>query len=296
MAKTNTGIRETAIMGPECRETFLPISLPELTILRKKGVSFSGISSMRGQYEMRRQNPICHHILYTLKGSGWLRTGSIETILTPMQLWISPSGLPHEFGLHGDCWDTVWCALKDQPPWNIISKIGPCVRNSIMGERFRFIMGEIIWEIQTHDMYTNSSAHLLSEFFLLHLERELNLSEDFSEHETLNKLHLLFSQVATKVQYPWNVNDLANESGLFISPDYFARLCVQHLGTTPMRIVTKLRMDRAKEFLLHTNYTLQMISELVGYKNPFAFSSAFKHWQGCSPRKFRDLEKHEESM
>ena len=54
-----------------------------------------------------------------------------------------------------------------------------------------------------------------------------------------------------------------------------------------MKIVSQLRMECAIELLHSSNYSILQISELVGYVNYFAFSTAFKRWHGVAPREYQ---------
>ena len=54
-----------------------------------------------------------------------------------------------------------------------------------------------------------------------------------------------------------------------------------------MRLVLRLRMQRAESMLQSTDEPVAAIAARVGYENPFAFSVAFKRWSRQSPRAFR---------
>lgn len=56
------------------------------------------------------------------------------------------------------------------------------------------------------------------------------------------------------------------------------------------KYLTKLRMNEAKCLLLSSpEMEVQKIGELVGYKNAFYFSRAFKTYTGMHPSEFRTL-------
>lgn len=286
MADYSKNIRETLIIGPECQEHFLPLS--RLEYLRKHGVCFAGTSILRGEYEIRRKTNNAHLVHYTLRGQGWLKRGGKKTVLKPGQVWISAEGTPQEYGLKGEMWEILWFDLVNQPPWTIISEIGTRVRQSGMGKRFQEVMNSLIWESQTNHMHAERIIQLCSEMTLSYLEREFAVEYDEDEYIVTNKLHnLFFYRVKAQVRSPWSVGRLAEQSGLYVSPTHFSRLCVQHLNISPMKMVTKLRMERAVELLHSSNFPIQQIAELVGYENYFAFSTAFKRWSGSSPREFR---------
>lgn len=67
-----------------------------------------------------------------------------------------------------------------------------------------------------------------------------------------------------------------------------------YLGTTFKKItqhsllqyLTNVRMDKAKDLLANTDYSITEISELVGYSDVFYFSKKFKAIHGCSPKEY----------
>jgi AraC-like DNA-binding protein len=67
----------------------------------------------------------------------------------------------------------------------------------------------------------------------------------------------------------------------------FYRQVARYQGLRPMEMVARLRMQRVEEMLRNTDYTLERIAPLVGYKTAFALSRAFKRRIGCCPREYR---------
>ncbi len=57
--------------------------------------------------------------------------------------------------------------------------------------------------------------------------------------------------------------------------------------TTPIRMITDLRMEKAKQLLLNTDLPIYTIAESCGYDNIYYFSNTFKKHCGISPREFR---------
>ena len=80
---------------------------------------------------------------------------------------------------------------------------------------------------------------------------------------------------------------MADSAGLHICSDFFTRLCKRHLGQTPLQLVATVRMSRAAELLVCTNYKLQVIADMVGYGTAFSLSAAFKRYYGVSPAAYR---------
>lgn len=59
------------------------------------------------------------------------------------------------------------------------------------------------------------------------------------------------------------------------------------LGTTPIKYVTALRLEKAKKLLVETNLTLDQISECCGYQNGFYLSRVFKNNYLMTPKQYR---------
>ncbi len=80
------------------------------------------------------------------------------------------------------------------------------------------------------------------------------------------------------------LEELANNAGLSVS--HYSRLFKKYTGHSPIDYLTLLRMDRAKELLLLSDYKLKSIANSVGYEDEFYFSRIFKKIVGLSPSGF----------
>ena len=52
--------------------------------------------------------------------------------------------------------------------------------------------------------------------------------------------------------------------------------------------VTGIRIDKAKELLMHSDYTMKEIGIMVGYTDPNYFSRSFKKNVGVTPTEFKE--------
>lgn len=59
-------------------------------------------------------------------------------------------------------------------------------------------------------------------------------------------------------------------------------------GELPNKYLQKLRVQKAKQFLIHTNDSFEYITYLVGYTNASAFRKLFKEMTGLNPGVYRD--------
>ncbi|WP_339287324.1 AraC family transcriptional regulator [Paenibacillus sp. FSL E2-0201] len=62
----------------------------------------------------------------------------------------------------------------------------------------------------------------------------------------------------------------------------------KQVRTSPIDYLIQLRMSKAKNLLLSTDFTLKEIAESVGYTDSYYFSRIFKKYEGVSPTSFKE--------
>ena len=55
----------------------------------------------------------------------------------------------------------------------------------------------------------------------------------------------------------------------------------------PGDYIIKIRLDKAKEFLINNNYPINVIAKNVGYPDALYFSRLFKKYYNISPTNYR---------
>lgn len=83
----------------------------------------------------------------------------------------------------------------------------------------------------------------------------------------------------------FSVTDLADYVSL--NPQYMMRLFKKTMGISVLEYVTGQRMNLAKELLLKTDWSQEVISEKVGYYSSAYFSKVFKRIEGMTPGEYR---------
>ena len=73
----------------------------------------------------------------------------------------------------------------------------------------------------------------------------------------------------------------------FYNPSYFSRTFKKRFGMPPMEYVRRQRMERAKEYLLESDASVEEILRRVGYSDRSAFYHAFSAETGMTPTEFR---------
>ncbi|HEX4340528.1 MAG TPA: AraC family transcriptional regulator [Polyangiaceae bacterium] len=132
-------------------------------------------------------------------------------------------------------------------------------------------------------METSSSAF---RSFALEVQRAASARD---RHLPRNAADARISKAMTLMQSDpakrWTVEELARAVGL--SRAVFARRFSESAGITPLRHLTRLRMELAVALLRDSDASLAEIAVRVGYDSEFAFSRAFKRHHRVSPGVFR---------
>lgn len=85
---------------------------------------------------------------------------------------------------------------------------------------------------------------------------------------------------------PLDVAALARTAA--VSRHHFVRCFAATYGETPMRYLSRRRIERAQDLLRAANLTVTEICVLVGYTSLGSFSSRFRELTGESPVEYRD--------
>jgi AraC-like DNA-binding protein len=73
-----------------------------------------------------------------------------------------------------------------------------------------------------------------------------------------------------------------------VSKYHFIRSFAQVYGETPMRYLSRRRIERAQDLLRSANLTVTEVCMLVGFSSLGSFSSRFRELVGESPTQYRD--------
>ena len=72
-----------------------------------------------------------------------------------------------------------------------------------------------------------------------------------------------------------------------ISPYYFSKIFKEETGEGFVEYLTRIRMEKAKELLATTEYSMKEICSMVGYADPNYFSRSFKKNVGVTPTEYK---------
>jgi transcriptional regulator GlxA family with amidase domain len=90
----------------------------------------------------------------------------------------------------------------------------------------------------------------------------------------------------TRYAEPLDLDALAGAA--HVSRSHFCRRFADAYGETPMRYLTRRRIERAQDLLRSANLTVTEVCMLVGFSSLGSFSSRFRELVGEPPSVYRD--------
>ncbi|WP_163538179.1 AraC family transcriptional regulator [Gracilibacillus sp. YIM 98692] len=233
-------------------------------------------------------------LIVIIDGEGSINIGNKEYSILSKCLYFIPKGVHHSFHFTKD---STTIDFKFQ----ILSeKLESLVYEIDVSEPY--LVGSLLNNVK--EVFKLSIDHLrypdpillyrieveFKAFFLSYLQGNSMMKEDNDGKTPLvnQEIHSDFPIIEylnEHLQSKISLEDIANHFNFH--PHYLIELFRKKLGTTPMNFLQQLRVEKSKEHLEFTNYTISEIADLVGLTAPY-FSRLFKSVEGVSPTEYRE--------
>lgn len=281
-AKEFHTIREIIVWSKQCRELFSPWNLKARWGTH---VAETGISEVYPGYELGRVNPRFHLLVYTESGEGFFYTERHAAAVRKGQVMIVPAGTPFGYVPQGARWRFMWYHLPDNAHWRRLRGVRPAVRRTFLAAPLQQASEGFFRESRKKGRAAKQAAGLYAELIELYLHRELGVGKEPPGSSMAGRLENLWATVRENLTRDWDVGQLADLMGM--TPSHLYRVVRFHTGVSPMKQVTRLRMQHAQELLVTLECPIRVVADMVGYGNEFAFAVAFKRSLGVTPGAFR---------
>lgn len=163
---------------------------------------------------------------------------------------------------------------------------------SISEEKIFYMVDELMRIRSLNNMKENDEDPEVRSFReRLMLERILfiYLFESAKKKETKTTMSLMKETVSyLNEHYMLDIKlpQLAERAGLSVG--HYTVLFKKLTGMTVKSYLLKLRIEKAKQYLVQSNVTAKEVGKRVGFSDYFHFSRSFKKEVGCSPAFFRE--------
>lgn len=144
---------------------------------------------------------------------------------------------------------------------------------------------------QMHFLWQRRGSMVAMRRKILFYELLLAIARDFREQavtgHTTAAIERTIEYMVNHYKEAITLEQLAVMAGL--SPSHYSRLFKRYTSHSPIDYLVHVRMDRAKELLLLSDYRLKAVARSVGYQDEYYFSRLFKKITGIAPSEYADI-------
>ena len=226
---------------------------------------------------------------YTLSGQGMIEVnGEMYPLFSGQAFLVQiPSEHRYFFPAESNHWEFIHITLYGNEVLKafqyINNKMGHVATFHPDSEPIKLLLS-IFQEAANKKITDSYQASALGYSFMMELYRfAQNIGAPTEKWPEQISKAVLFAQ--KQYQQPIGLDDMVEASNL--SKYHFTRLFHKTTNMTPLKYLTKIRMDKAIELLRLTNLPIEEIAHQVGYSNGNYFSKVFHKRVGMSPGQFR---------
>ena len=231
-----------------------------------------------------RNHYLIHHVI-TGKGT-YIAQNQRHELAAGDTFLIYPDTSIHYFADGQDPWEYIWVGFDGIDAKHYVDQMDftpqrPVLRGLHADEVRRLL--EDIYSDYGAGAWRNAAItgrlYLLMAFLVEHASRVPSTRSSGSDcaKDAAN-------YIMTHFEEPITVEGLADFASVSHSSLY--RSFKRRFQMSPKRFLLEYRIERACMLLLDSNYSIQEVSNSVGFEDPFYFSRAFKSVKGVSPRQF----------
>lgn len=183
--------------------------------------------------------------------------------------------------------EVYWVHFSGSEASHILDKIGFADTHTLFcGMSFHYpeLFRQIILELQLkRPCFEELLCFYLQQVFTTIHRSQLEISADkYRNMEDMEAaVHFFNESFTTDI----SIEQYAGKQHMSVS--WFIRSFKHYMGMTPMQYITSIRINKARELLKNTDYSIKEVSALSGYENPLYFSRIFHRQTGYSPSRYR---------
>ncbi|MFP4976613.1 AraC family transcriptional regulator [Paenibacillus sp. CN-4] len=226
-------------------------------------------------------------IHFVLKGKGSLVLGEETYSIGEGQAFLIPANrVAYYQADEQDPWEYSWVGFMGIKSEMYLQNIAISGENPyvIRIEDTAFFHSTIL-EMLRIGSNTLASSLAIQGYLCQILARLVHESEETSGREKLSYSVQAVNYMEKNYNSGIQINEVAQYLG--VHPNYLTAVFKQETGETPKQHLMRVRIKKACELLQQTDYSIQVISNSVGYADQLTFSRAFKHMVGKSPSDYR---------
>lgn len=165
---------------------------------------------------------------------------------------------------------------KDEPNYLIFQ-----LKDSLFAQG---LIEQAMLECFSTDDYANNCAVSMVPLIFAEFLRQSGDSSQFYHY----RMSTDFSTILHYIRHHYQTLSLARLAEEFhYSKPHLCTLIKQNTGVSFTELIRRIRMTRAKDYLINTSLPVRDIADILGYHSADHFSRVFRSTYGCSPHEYR---------
>lgn len=253
----------------------------------------TGIGIKPNQNEIIREKGFHEYqILYCTEGSGIFKTEGKEYKICKGDAFFFRPYVPHEYRPVKSPWKTKWITYSGTSAESIADYLGFGKTDVFTVKKLNDLdmLTTSIYEMCESDV---SDKEIKISWMLYKIIIKLgacrsNIPQNggMTQKEKFQKLAPVIELMKNECSADLSLEVMADEIG--VTPNHLCRLFNQVYGVTPIKYLTQLRINTAKNFLCSQNeMKIGDIALKTGFHDASYFCSVFKKNEGMTPEEFR---------
>lgn len=232
-------------------------------------------------------------LLIPVLGKLEIEINTEKLIINEGEIYLVNSQAIH--GMHHTVDSNIYKGYALQINYDYIKKYYPAIDNHIFIQPNKnikkLILKDVYNIIKAYDNleqfnYVNIESNVLHLIYLLlsNLLEKKNSLNSFSHQD--QRIIKIAQYIDKHYNEEISIKDIADKFNL--SPIYLSRYFKAHLNITIKEYLTSIRLKKARNDLIFTDYSILEIAYMHGFPNPKSFTTAFKKYYLKTPAKYRE--------
>jgi len=262
--------------------------LPLFTTLIPISTGFRTGNNKQIGFNVFRQSENEYFLKYCTSGIGWFECQGKRQVIHAGDLILCNKSVSHSYGTSDvNPWSAYWTYFQSNYMKYLYPKL--LEQNYLI---FKLGYDSLLIRYFKDILQSKSNGYALP--YLFHAAQNLGLLIAHVNMYQISAFNAPEPNYASIINYmnqqlhlPLDLPSIAKANGL--SKDHFIRLFFSSYGYTPHDYFLRLKIQKACNYLLTTDWTIKKIASSLGYDDPYYFSRLFKKKIGVSPTQYRSM-------
>ncbi|MBS4179392.1 AraC family transcriptional regulator [Lederbergia citrea] len=237
--------------------------------------------------------PEFNKFYFIQSGTGFVKVDGQVYYPNPGELYLLPAGTKQSYGItSGNTYDKFWCHFSakvgEAHLYDLVE--APLFIKVKHPEKIKEQFEQLIRLNGENSIASLFEIHaILLQLIALMLENGGHVKSQSFSNPSFEKIDHVINYVEAHLAESLSIEEMAAIAGFH--PNYFIQLFKQFTGTSPIRFLNQLRMERARHLLATTNRSISEIADMVGIEVSY-FSRMFREQIGFAPSQYREMIVH----